>query len=62
VRYLDPDAGPYVAAEHTGYAVDCDTCGEYGRPQPTSEAASQLAAIHDDMHHRGVPTATVCPA
>ena len=39
----------------TGYAVDCDTCHLFGQPTPTADAAGQLAAIHDDIHHYGAP-------
>jgi hypothetical protein len=46
----------------TGYAVDCDTCQLFGQPLPTADAAAQLAAIHDDIHHRGAPTAAICHA
>jgi hypothetical protein len=66
VSHLDPDAdlfntAPHSAAEHTGYAVDCLDCELFGQPVGTSNAAAQLAAIHDDTHHRGVPTASICP-
>jgi len=67
VRYLDPDAdlftaAPYGTAAHTGYAVDCLDCELFGQPVGNSGAAAELAGIHDDIHHRGVPTASICPA
>jgi len=45
-----------------GRFIDCDACALFGTdPWPTA-AAEHLAAVHDDMHHRGRPTATVRPA
>jgi hypothetical protein len=41
------------------YAVDCAACELFGEPVDQAEAADQLAATHDDIHHRGKPTATV---
>ncbi len=45
-----------------GYAVECGACGLFGEPVRSAEAADQLAGTHDDIHHRGQPTATVRPA
>ena len=50
------------AGQPAGYAVDCDACHLDGQPQPTADAAGQLAGVHDDIHHQGQPTAIVRPA
>jgi hypothetical protein len=39
--------------------VDCFDCERHGTQAVTVEAAEQLAGLHDDLHHRGVPTAEV---
>jgi hypothetical protein len=39
--------------------VDCDVCALFGLPAWHADEADQLAGIHDDLHHRGQPTATV---
>lgn len=44
------------------WAVDCDHCGLWGNPLASRDQAEQLAARHDDMHHRGQPTAAARPA
>jgi hypothetical protein len=62
VSYLNMHGIPTAASEPTGYAVDCHACGPHGEPHPTPAAADQLAGLHDDIHHQGVPTATVHPA
>jgi hypothetical protein len=46
-------------APDTGHAVDCDVCALFGPPAWHADEADQLAAIHDHLHHRGQPTATV---
>ena len=45
-------AGPWVA-------VRCDVCVLVGEPVCHVEEAEQLAGVHDQLHHRGHPTATV---
>ena len=56
-----PPAPPAVitAAGAVGHAVDCDVCALFGPPAWHADEADQLAAIHDHLHHRGQPTATV---
>ena len=39
--------------------VDCPACGLHAGPFLPAEAG-QLAGSHDDLQHRGHPTATVC--
>ncbi len=60
---VDPESLPCPeCSAAANYAVDCPTCGVYGPPVGTSDAAEQLAGVHDDMHHQGEPTADVHPA
>jgi hypothetical protein len=39
--------------------VDCPTCQLHGQPVDCLDAAEQLAALHDQLHHRGHPTAVL---
>jgi len=57
-RQLAAPADPAPA----GRFIDCDTCELFGTAPWPPAAAEHLAAVHDDMHHRGVPTATARPA
>jgi hypothetical protein len=43
------------------WAVDCPVCQRTGAPLSHLDAAEQLAAVHDDLHHRGIPTAAPIP-
>jgi hypothetical protein len=52
-----PPGPPAVVA--VGHAVDCDVCALFGLPAWHADEADQLAAIHDHLHHRCQPTATV---
>lgn len=45
-----------------GYFLDCPACVLAGGPFPTEDEASQHAGRHDDLLHRGEPTASVRPA
>jgi hypothetical protein len=43
------------------WAVDCPVCQLTGDPLSDLDTAGQRAAVHDDRHHRGVPTAAPIP-
>jgi hypothetical protein len=43
------------------WAVDCPVCDRTGEPLSHLDEAEQLAAVHDHLHHRGIPTAAVTP-
>jgi hypothetical protein len=43
------------------WAVDCPACALAGEPLTHEDEAEQLAGVHDALHHRGRPTATVRP-
>jgi hypothetical protein len=45
----------------TGWAVDCPVCDRTGAVLSHLDEAEQLAAVHDHLHHRGIPTAAVTP-
>jgi hypothetical protein len=58
------DLSDYWTAEQpapSGYAVDCPACELFGEPVQHAEHAGQLAATHNDIHHRGRPTAQPVP-
>ena len=44
-----------------GWAVDCPVCQLTGDPLSDLDAAEQLAAVHDDLHLGGAPTAAPIP-
>jgi hypothetical protein len=46
----------------TGWAVDCPVCDRTREPLSHLDEAEQFAAVHDHLHHRGIPTAVVTPA
>lgn len=52
-----PGAQPRMA--RSGYVVQCTPCELFGEPLPDAGQAGQLAATHDDLHHRGAPTAHI---
>jgi len=58
------DLREYRTAEQptsSGYAIDCHACELFGEPVESADHAAQLAATHDDIHHRGHPTAQPVP-
>ncbi len=58
------DAGPGGSDRDTpsGYAIDCDACGLSSDAFiQDADEAGQLAGTHDDIHHRGRPTARPVP-
>lgn len=50
---------PPVTSPPTAFLLVCETCSLDRGPYLHAEEADQLAAIHDDLHHRGQPTARV---
>jgi len=52
-------SAPTVVADNS--YVDCSRCEQYGVDSTPTEGAHHLAGLHDDIHHRGTPTATVRP-
>jgi hypothetical protein len=42
-----------------GYHVACSECKTPGTASHPKPEATYLKGVHDELHHRGVPTATV---
>lgn len=45
----------------TPHRVQCGPCGRVGRPATSRNEAQRYAGVHDELHHRGAPTAIVRP-
>lgn len=41
------------------HRVHCVSCGRDGDPASTRGEAQRYAGLHDELHHRGAPTAVV---
>jgi hypothetical protein len=54
-------AGAGASLGSVAFAVECGPCGLAGEPLLHLDQADQLAAVHDHLHHRGVPTAATRP-
>lgn len=48
-----------LAAGVGGLLLDCLVCLLGGGPVASAAEAAQLAGVHDDLRHRGVPTTVV---